>query len=80
MSGVDIGGSWVRKGAVNSILSYLNSPETSVTPGGAVRLLQAAVSAEAIREINDFADQIAKTGGTPLAVAQDGKLLGIIRL
>ena len=45
-----------------------------------MRLLQAAVSAEAIREINDFADQIAKTGGTPLAVAQDGKLLGIIHL
>jgi K+-transporting ATPase ATPase B chain len=80
MSGVDVGGSWVRKGAVDSILGYLNSPETSVTPGGAVRLLQPAVSAEAIREINDFVDQIGKTGGTPLAVAQDGKLLGVIHL
>jgi potassium-transporting ATPase ATP-binding subunit len=80
MSGVDIGGSWVRKGAVDSILSYLNSPETSVTAGGAVRLLQPAVSADAIREINTIADQIAKTGGTPLAVAKDGRLLGVIHL
>ena len=32
------------------------------------------------REISDIADSIAKAGGTPLAVAKDGKLLGVIHL
>ena len=38
------------------------------------------VSAEAVREINAIAEAIAKSGGTPLAVAKDGKLLGVIHL
>ena len=42
--------------------------------------LQPAVSAEAVREINAIADAIAKAGGTPLAVAKDGRLLGVIHL
>ena len=33
-----------------------------------------------MREINAIADAIAKSGGTPLAVAKDGKLLGVIQL
>src|SRR6202020_2340200 len=32
------------------------------------------------REIQAISDQIAKSGGTPLAVARDGKLLGVIQL
>ena len=35
---------------------------------------------EAAREIQAIADEIAKAGGTPLAVARDGKLLGVIHL
>ncbi len=80
MSGVEVGGSWVRKGAVDSILGYLNAPATNVAAGGAVRVLQPAVSADVAREINAIADGIAKSGGTPLAVAKDGKLLGVIHL
>jgi K+-transporting ATPase ATPase B chain len=81
MSGVDIGGSWIRKGAVDSILNFVNGPATASSPGGgAVRALQPGVSAEAMREINAIAEEIAKSGGTPLAVAKDGKLLGIIHL
>ena len=49
-------------------------------PSGAVRALQPAVSAEAVREVNAIADAIAKSGGTPLAVAKDGRLLGVIHL
>ena len=79
MSGVEVGGSWVRKGAVDAILGYLNAPAT-VVAGGAVRALQPAVSADAAREINAIADAIAKSGGTPLAVAKDGRLLGVIHL
>jgi potassium-transporting ATPase ATP-binding subunit len=80
MSGVEVGGSWVRKGAVDAILGYLNAPAVNVVAGGAVRALQPAVSADVAREINGIADAIAKSGGTPLAVAKDSKLLGVIHL
>src|SRR5205809_802743 len=80
MSGVEVGGSWVRKGAVDSIVSYVNTSSTQVVSGGAVRVQHPAVSAEATREINAIADAIAKAGGTPLAVAKDGRLLGVIHL
>ena len=80
MSGVEVGGSWVRKGAVDAILSYINTASTAVGPSGAVRVLHPAVSAEATRELNAIADAIAKSGGTPLAVAKDGRLLGIVHL
>jgi K+-transporting ATPase ATPase B chain len=78
MSGVEVGGSWVRKGAVDSILGFLNAPPVAV--GATVRALQPAVSAEVAREIQTISDSIAKSGGTPLAVARDGKLLGVIHL
>jgi potassium-transporting ATPase ATP-binding subunit len=78
MSGVEVGGSWVRKGAVDSVLGFLNAPPVQV--GATVRALQPAVSAEVAREIQAISDGIAKSGGTPLAVAKDGKLLGVIHL
>jgi potassium-transporting ATPase ATP-binding subunit len=74
MSGVEVGDSWIRKGAVDAILNYVNAPAT------AAKSPQPAVNAEAVREINAIADAIAKGGGTPLAVAKDGKLLGIVHL
>jgi K+-transporting ATPase ATPase B chain len=80
MSGVEVGDSWVRKGAVDSILNFLNAPASNVTPGGAVRALQPALGADIVREITTIADAIAKSGGTPLAVAKDGRLLGVIHL
>ena len=45
---------------------------------GAARAL--SVSVETVREVNAIAQDIAKSGGTPLAVAKDGKLLGVIHL
>jgi potassium-transporting ATPase ATP-binding subunit len=80
MSGVEVGGSWVRKGAVDAILNFLNAPASNVTPGGAVRALQPALGTDIGREITTIADAIAKSGGTPLAVAKDGRLLGVIHL
>ena len=80
MSGVEVGSSWVRKGAVEAILNYLNPPLAAVAAGGAVQALRPSVSAETVREINAIADAIAKSGGTPLAVAKDGRLLGVIQL
>src|ERR1043166_4597909 len=66
MSGVEVGGSWVRKGAIDAILGFLNGTRP--------------VAAEAVREVNGLADTIARSGGTPLAVAKDGRLLGVIHL
>jgi potassium-transporting ATPase ATP-binding subunit len=80
MSGVEAGNSWVRKGAVDSILNFLNAPVASAGPSAAVRALQPAVSTEQVWEVNAIADAIAKSGGTPLAVAKDGRLLGVIHL
>jgi K+-transporting ATPase ATPase B chain len=80
MSGVEIGASWVRKGAVDAILGFLHTPASTVTASGAVRALQPGVSSDIAQEINAIADAIAKSGGTPLAVAKDGKLLGVIHL
>lgn len=66
MSGVDVGGSTIRKGAVDAVLKYVGEG--------------AANSAETIREIRAIADEIAKSGATPLAVVRDGTLLGIVQL
>jgi len=68
MSGVEIGSSWIRKGAVDAIIGFLSTGKSG------------AANAESARELNIIAESIAKTGGTPLAVAKDGKLLGIVHL
>jgi K+-transporting ATPase ATPase B chain len=70
MSGVEVGESWVRKGAVDSILAFLASPAGKA----------ATLSPETSREINAIAETIGKSGGTPLAVAKDGRLLGVVHL
>src|ERR1700712_132985 len=82
MSGVDAGGSSVRKGAVDAILNYVGGgmAQTMAASGNAVRALQPALYSETAREIQAISDEIAKSGGTPLAVARDGKLLGVIHL
>jgi potassium-transporting ATPase ATP-binding subunit len=80
MSGVEVGSSWVRKGAVEAILNYLTPPPAAVAAGAAVQALRPGVSTETAREIQAIADAIAKSGGTPLAVAKDGRLLGVIQL
>ncbi len=64
ISGVRIGETLIEKGAVDSILK--------AHPG----LGQTA----AATELRRITDEIARSGGTPLAVAQDGRLLGAIFL
>ncbi len=80
MSGVDAGASSVRKGAVDAILNYVDGGAPRVVASGnAARALQPAMS-EVARELQAISDEIAKAGGTPLAVAKDGRLLGVIQL
>jgi K+-transporting ATPase ATPase B chain len=65
ISGIDVDGASIRKGAVDAIIAEV----------------KAAATAPAVaREIEAIADKVAKSGGTPLAVAKDGRLLGVIHL
>ncbi|WP_024278222.1 potassium-transporting ATPase subunit KdpB [Xanthobacter sp. 126] len=70
MSGVDVDGTVIRKGAVDAILKDLQSPGSAMRP----------VSPETLREVQAIAEEIGKAGGTPLAVARDGKVLGVVYL
>src|ERR1700738_5080163 len=81
MSGVDAGASSVRKGAVNAILNYVGGGTAqTMASGNTVRAIQSNVNSEVAREIQAISDEIAKAGGTPLAVAKDGRLLGVVHL
>ncbi|MGI4731494.1 MAG: potassium-transporting ATPase subunit KdpB [Janthinobacterium lividum] len=64
ISGVRIGETLIQKGAVDSILR--------ANPGQG--------ETAAATELRRITDEIARAGGTPLAVAQDGRLLGAIFL
>jgi K+-transporting ATPase ATPase B chain len=72
MSGVDFEGTSIRKGAVDAVLREV---ELASRASGALR-----VSSDTVREIEAIAADIAKTGGTPLVVVRDGRLLGVIHL
>jgi potassium-transporting ATPase ATP-binding subunit len=67
MSGVDLEGSSIRKGAVDAVLRYVGALDASARP-------------ETVREIQAIADEIAQSGGTPLAVVRDGRLMGVVHL
>ncbi len=70
MSGVDVDGAVIRKGAVDAILKDLQASGAGTRP----------LSPETLREVQAIAEEIGKAGGTPLAVARDGKVLGVIYL
>jgi K+-transporting ATPase ATPase B chain len=83
ISGVDLDGSSVRKGAVDAVLNYLlqRSGGASVSAtkdpaAAAIRLL----GTDKAQSFLSIAEDIAKSGGTPLAVAKDDRLLGVIHL
>ncbi|WP_017996482.1 potassium-transporting ATPase subunit KdpB [Rhizobium leguminosarum] len=68
MSGVDLEGASIRKGAVDAVLAHVNGDASSKN------------GSEIVRELQSISDEVAKSGGTPLAVARDGRLLGVIQL
>jgi K+-transporting ATPase ATPase B chain len=63
MSGVDMDGREIRKGAVDAIIKYLTQHGT-VLP----------------KEIQAAVETIARSGGTPLVVAENRRALGVIHL
>jgi potassium-transporting ATPase ATP-binding subunit len=81
LSGIDIEGASIRKGAVDAVLAWARS--TGMPPangGGVTTAVRPTISDAAVRELQAKSDEIAKAGGTPLAVARNGKLLGVIYL
>jgi K+-transporting ATPase ATPase B chain len=80
MSGVDAGSSSVRKGAVDAILNHVTGGPQTVASGNTLRSIQPPLNSDVGRELQAMSDEIAKAGGTPLAVAKDGRLLGVIQL
>jgi K+-transporting ATPase ATPase B chain len=83
LSGVDTDTTVIRKGAVDAILAFVRSaaalPENN-TSTGVPATLPFLVSDAMVQALNASGDKVAKSGGTPLAVAKDGRLLGIIHL
>ena len=65
ISGIDVDGASIRKGAVDAVIAEVKG---------------AATAPSVAREIETIAEKVAKAGGTPLAVAKDGRLLGVIHL
>ncbi|AWM28514.1 potassium-transporting ATPase subunit KdpB [Sinorhizobium fredii] len=77
MSGVDFDGSSIRKGAVDAVLQHVDRTTVANTNGTASVIAREPQTA---REVQAIADEIAKAGGTPLAVVKDGRLLGVVHL
>jgi len=76
LSGIDFDGSTIRKGAVDAVLAFVRDGGGG-TGGVSV---QTRISDAVVRELTAKSDEIAKAGATPLAVARDGRLLGVIYL
>ncbi len=63
MSGVDLDHRYIRKGAVDAVMGFVQIQGGTVPPG-----------------LTEVTDRIARTGGTPLVVADGGRVLGTIHL
>jgi K+-transporting ATPase ATPase B chain len=65
MSGVDVDGHRIRKGAVDAVIDFVKAQKGigNVTP-----------------ELTEISERIAESGGTPLAVADRDRILGVIHL
>jgi potassium-transporting ATPase ATP-binding subunit len=63
MSGVDLNGTRLRKGAGDAIIRWVGD-EGGAAPGA----------------LSDVLDRVARAGSTPLAVARDAQVLGVIEL
>ncbi|NGN42114.1 potassium-transporting ATPase subunit KdpB [Mesorhizobium sp. CGMCC 1.15528] len=80
MSGVDVEGSSIRKGAVDAILDHVAKGPAAALASSASGVATMQASSASIVEIRAIAEEIAKSGGTPLAVVRDGRPLGVIHL
>jgi potassium-transporting ATPase ATP-binding subunit len=65
LSGVDIGSRRLRKGAIDSVFRFAFEQDGGKEPQAQFRMV---------------VDKIARSGGTPLALADGGRILGVIHL
>ena len=70
MSGVDVEGRSIRKGAIDALIAHVTAPAAAARP----------VAQSTLRELRSIADRISNEGGTPLAVADGQVLLGVVHL
>ena len=84
MSGINLEGVSIRKGAVDSIIEFAEGGSTGpvrrTAACGAQAALRAAPVSDAVRQTIAIGERISREGGTPLAVAKDNRLLGVIHL
>jgi potassium-transporting ATPase ATP-binding subunit len=81
LSGVDLDGSSIRKGAVDAVQAFARAGDGNGHGGGSVATaVRPTVSDAAVRELTQKSEEIARSGGTPLGVCKDGRLLGVIHL
>ncbi|MGO9133669.1 MAG: potassium-transporting ATPase subunit KdpB [Methylovirgula sp.] len=80
ISGIDTAEGAIRKGAVDAVLAYVRGAPNYATSGSTALAAQPIQPDATMKELTAKSDEIAKSGGTPLAVAKNGKLLGIIHL
>jgi len=80
MSGVDLDGSAIRKGAVEAVIAAVSTRPLAHRGSNAALAYAPEAESEAVAEIRAIAEEIAKGGGTPLAVARDHALLGVVHL
>lgn len=64
MSGVDMNGSVIRKGAIDAMLNFVGEEEKK----------------RCADKVQKSVEYVSQQGGTPLAVSKDGKMLGVIYL
>ena len=92
ISGVDLPGRSVRKGAVDAILAQLeadfgasredwrNGAQTAAAAGVGVLERAAVAKHLAPEDFTRAVERISRAGGTPLAVSDNGRLLGVVHL
>ena len=67
MSGIDVDGEQIRKGAADAVADH-------------VRAVRGNRNMPTPRALQEIVERVAKAGGTPLVVARNGQLLGVVHL
>jgi potassium-transporting ATPase ATP-binding subunit len=85
ISGIDLPGRALRKGAVDAILAQVVANGQAMPlpgPGGGATLVAraATIGDAAPVDFRQAVDRISRSGGTPLAVSDNNQLLGVVHL
>ncbi len=73
-------GTSIRKGAVDAVIASVSGQPIASRGSNVALAVRPEAETGVVTEIRAIAEEIAKAGGTPLAVARDGRLLGVVYL